>query len=241
MTFKLIGYEIKNIVRDRLMLILLLYPLLIGGVGRYLLTLDSISLISVELVNVVGIIISGFLFGAIAGFSILDNRDDFVFTSISISPLSLKMFVWTKIVFIYGLSLVSSIVVVLIAGIHSLSWGQVLVLSLLSGLQVPLHALIINAFASNKVEGFVIMKATGFLMIFPVISYLFVDVKQWLFSIAPGFWLVKATQSILLKPQIDAGLLNLGLNYWGFIVFGFIYFVFLIVLLTWKFNKKIFQ
>lgn len=241
MIIKLIFNEIKNIVRDRLMLFIVLYPFIIGLVGRYLLSLDDFESMGIEIVSVVAVVISGFLFGAIAGFSILDDRDDHIFVSISITPLSLKLYIWVKIVFIYLMSIVSSLLVYALVGITSLTIFQIIILAMISGLQVPLHALIINAFSSNKVEGFVIMKATGFLLIFPIIGYIFVDAKQWLFSIAPAFWVVKATQSVLLEAQIDAGLVDIGLNFWGFLLVGVVYCVALIVIFTLKFNKKIFQ
>ena len=241
MIFKLIYFEIKNIIRDRLMIFILLYPLIIAFVGRYLLTLDDFHEMGVEIITVVAVVISGMLFGAIAGFSILDDRDDHIFVSIAISPLSLKLYIWIKIVFIYFMSLVSSAIIYLLIGITALSWLQVIVLAIISGLQVPLHALIINAFSTNKVEGFVMMKATGFLIIFPIIGYFFVDVKQWLFAFAPAFWVTKATQSVLMQPQIDAGLVDLGLNFWGFAGIGFVYFIILIVLAILKFNRKIFH
>jgi fluoroquinolone transport system permease protein len=241
MIIKLIYFEIKNILRDRLMIFILFYPLLIAFVGRYLMTLDDFNQMGVEIITVVAVVISGMLFGAIAGFSILDDRDDHIFVSIAISPLSLRLYIWVKIVFIYLMSLVSSAIIYTLIGISSLSWAQVIILAIISGLQVPLHALIINAFSTNKVEGFVMMKATGFLIVFPIIGYFFVDAKQWLFAFAPAFWVTKATQSVLMKPQIDAGLIDLGLNFWGFIGIGCVYFVVLIVLAIIKFNRKIFQ
>jgi len=241
MITKLIVNEIKNIVRDRLMIFILVYPIIIGVVGRSLLAMDDFDAMGVDIVSVVAVVISGFLFGAIAGFSILDDRDDHIFTSISITPLSIKMYVWVKIIFIYLLSIASSLLVYVLVGLTTLTWMQILVLALVSGLQVPLHALIINAFSSNKVEGFVIMKASGFLLIFPIIGYIFVDAKQWLFSIAPAFWVVKATQSLLLTDAIEAGIVDLGLNFVGFLSVGVVFSVVLIVVFTLKFNHKIFQ
>lgn len=238
---KLIFNEIKNIVRDRLMLFILAYPFLIALVGRYLLSLEDFDSMGVEIVTVIGVVISGFLFGAIGGFSILDDRDDHIFVSISISPLSLKLYIWVKIVFLYVMSIFSSLLIYVLIGITSLSWAQFGVLILISGLQVPLHALLINAFSTNKVEGFVIMKATGFLLVFPIISYIFVDSKQWLFAIAPGFWVTKATQAILLKPLIDAGIVDLGLGFWSFLIIGMGYTSLLILGALRMFNKRVFQ
>ena len=220
MKLKLILFEVKNIMRDKLMVMFVLYPFIIGVVARLIMNDPSMDAQAVDLLVIVSLIISGFIFGALAGFSLLDDRDDHVFTSISISPMPLKAYIMIKLGFITVLSIISSLLVVVVAGITSVEWPYLLLVALLSSLQVPLHGLLINSFASNKVEGFVVMKASGFLLIFPVAAFFFVNEVQWVFAIAPAFWPAKAIQAILLKPLIDANVVNLGLNYWGFLLAG---------------------
>lgn len=220
MKLKLILFEVKNIMRDKLMVMFVLYPFIIGVVARLIMNDPSMDAQAVDLLVIISLIISGFIFGALAGFSLLDDRDDHVFTSISISPMPLKAYITIKLGFITVLSIISSYLVVVVAGITSIEWPYVLLVALLSSLQVPLHGLLINSFASNKVEGFVVMKASGFLLIFPIAAFFFVNEVQWVFAIAPAFWPAKAIQSILLKPLIDANVVNLGLNYWGFLLAG---------------------
>lgn len=220
MKLKLILFEVKNIMRDKLMVMFVLYPFIIGVVARLIMNDPSMDAQAVDLLVILSLIISGFIFGALAGFSLLDDRDDHVFTSISISPMPLKTYITIKLGFITGLSIISSCLVVLVAGITSIAWPYVLLVALLSSLQVPLHGLLINSFANNKVEGFVVMKASGFLLIFPIAAFFFVNEVQWVFAIAPAFWPAKAIQTILLKPLIDANVVDLGLNYWGFLLGG---------------------
>ncbi len=220
MKLKLVLFEVKNIMRDKLMVMFVLYPFIIGVVARLIMNDPSMDAQAVDLLVIVSLIISGFIFGALAGFSLLDDRDDHVFTSISISPMPLKAYIMIKLGFITVLSIISSLLVVVVAGITSVEWPYLLLVALLSSLQVPLHGLLINSFASNKVEGFVVMKASGFLLIFPVAAFFFVNEVQWVFAIAPAFWPAKAIQAILLKPLIDANVVNLGLNYWGFLLAG---------------------
>lgn len=220
MKLKLILFEVKNIMRDKLMVMFVLYPFIIGVVARLIMNDPNMDAQAVDLLVILSLIISGFIFGALAGFSLLDDRDDHVFTSISISPMPLKAYITIKLGFITVLSIISSYLVVVVAGITSIEWPYVLLVALLSSLQVPLHGLLINSFANNKVEGFVVMKASGFLLIFPIAAFFFVNEVQWVFAIAPAFWPAKAIQAILLKPLIDANVVNLGLNYWGFLLAG---------------------
>ena len=238
MIVRLIYFEIKNLLRDQMTLFLIAFPLIYAATGRYLLSLDLEQVI-VEIAVVLIVVISGFIYGAMVAFSILDDRDDHVFVSIAISPLSLQVYVWVKILFMYVMSIFSTLFVYAVVGISSLTWMQVVMLATLSGLQVPLQGMLINALASNKVEGFVIMKATGFLLIFPIFGYLFTDIKQWLFAFAPAFWPTKAIQTVLFEQQISLGLIDLGLSYWGFVFGGLLYFGVLIFLMNRIFTTRV--
>ena len=98
-----------------------------------------------------------------------------------------------------------------------------ILISMLIGLQVPINAFLINALSSNKVEGFIAMKGSGFLIIFPIVSFFFLDWKEWLFAFAPAFWGAKAVQVSLFAKYIDSGLVSMNLNFWMYLGIGFIY------------------
>ena len=115
---------------------------------------------------------------------------------------------------------------------------QILAIALLGSLQAPMNAFLVNAFASNKVEGFVAMKASGFLMFFPILSTLFLDWKAWLFAIAPAFWGAKAVQRELLDSAIQAGMVSMPLSFWGYIGLGFLYNLGLTAFMYTVFKRK---
>jgi fluoroquinolone transport system permease protein len=235
---RLVKFEMKNILRDRMTIMLLVWPVMLGLIGRYLITSNTIDKMPSEMLVIALTLMSGMIFGAMAGFSILDDRDDNVFLSISISPLSVQAYVIFKVVFVYVMAVISGIVTVYLAGGLGFAWWQVTLIALLTALQAPMNAFLINAFASNKVEGFVTMKATGFLLIFPIFSYLFLDWKEWLFAIAPGFWPAKAVQTLLFKDVISAGLVDMNLSFWPYLLFGFVYNIFLVVFMYSFFKKR---
>lgn len=81
------------------------------------------------------------------------------------------------------------------------------------------------------------MKASGFLIIFPMVGYFFLDAKEWLFSIAPGHWAAKAVQYFTLKPAIDAGYASMNLDFFAYIGIGFLYNA-LFVLFTYRMFKR---
>ena len=56
----------------------------------------------------------------------------------------------------------------------------------------PLYALFLGAFASNKVEGFALMKAAGVLAVPPLAAFFVRSAWQTAFGVVPLYWPVKA-------------------------------------------------
>ncbi|MDO9574339.1 MAG: hypothetical protein Q7I94_05020 [Candidatus Contubernalis sp.] len=238
MLWTLSKFELKNLVRDRMTAVMILYPLLLGWLGKYL--IDN-RMVEGQVMGVIAMMVSlmvGFAYGAMAGFSLLDDRDDQVLTSIRISPVPLAFYVWFKIVFIYVIAVLAGFFLMWFIGDFALSGGEILLVSMLSSLQVPIVAFLVNAFANNKIEGFITMKASGFLLLLPIGSFFFLDAKEWLFSFAPGHWAGKALQYSLMRPLIDSGLMEMNLNFYQYVGIGFLYNLFLIALIYRFFVKK---
>ncbi|HAA37456.1 MAG TPA: hypothetical protein DCE00_01135 [Firmicutes bacterium] len=238
MLLTLAKFELKNLLRDKMTIFMFIYPLVLGGLGKYLITNNYVDGAALGITAMLMAILTGFAYGAMAGFSLLDDRDDHVFTSLQIAPISLNYYIWFKVLFTYLLAVLSSFFIVWVTGVFTLAAGDLILISALSALQTPLIAFIINAFAQNKVEGFVTMKAAGLLLLLPIGSYFFLDVKEWLFAIAPGFWPAKAVQYSILQPQIDTGLISMNLNFYQYILLGFAYNLLLITAAFGTFRKK---
>ncbi|HAH96680.1 MAG TPA: hypothetical protein DCL69_07255, partial [Firmicutes bacterium] len=96
----------------------------------------------------------------------------------------MALYVWFKIVFAYVLAVFAGYFMLWIVGAAAMTVLETFLVAALSALQVPIVALLVNAFAKNKVEGFVAMKASGFLMLLPIAGFFFLDAKEWLFAIA---------------------------------------------------------
>jgi len=230
--------EIKNIVRNRMTVVMVFYPLVLGGLGRYLIVNDLVREEALGITAMFMVIIVGFAYGALAGFSLLDDRDDQVFTSIRISPVSLDLYIWFKVGFAYLLAVLGGFFVMWYSGALRLSVGDTLFVTMLSALQTPITAFLVNSFAHNKVEGFVTMKATGFLLLFPAGGFFFLDALEWLFAIAPPHWPAKAVQRAMLEPMIDAGLVSMNLEFHQYIAWGVAYNLVLVALTYLLFRRK---
>lgn len=238
MVLTLVKFELKNLLREKMTAVMFIWPLLLGGIGKYLISQNIVEGQAMGVTATIMALLAGYAYGAMAGFSLLDDRDDQVFDSIQISPISLKLYIWFKIVFIYILAVMANFFIIWFIGVIELTAIEILLVSMLSALQAPITAFIINAFAKNKVEGFVTMKATGFLLIFPIGGFFFLDAKEWLFAIAPGHWAAKAVQYSIIKPHIEAGFVSMNLNFNQYILIGMAYNILLVFLANRLFNKK---
>lgn len=237
MLLTLTRFELKNLLRDKMTAVMIIYPLILGGIGKFLIDNNIVEGQALGITAMFIAIITGFAYGAMSGFSLLDDRDDQVFASIQISPVSLDHYIWFKVVFSYLLATLSSFFIIWFTGVIPLTTGEMLLISLLAALQTPIAAFLINAFANNKVEGFISMKATGFLLLFPAASFFFLDAKEWLFAIAPGHWPAKAIQYALLRPAIDAGQVGMNLNFYQYIAVGMAYNA-VLILATYRFFQS---
>lgn len=202
------------------------YPILFGFIGRYIFPIiaDS-SGFSIDkfadLIIVVLVLITPFIYGALIGFSILDDKDDHILSAIKVTPLGLNRFLSFRLIIALVISFIACIYVMWFSDIGGLSLGSMAAISFLASLSAPATGLFINAVANNKIEGFAVMKGAGIIIIFPIIALFFMDKKELFFSFAPGFWPAKAISSLIRGEDI------LFLSYYQYYFIGLVYVILL--------------
>lgn len=216
--------ELKKWIRDPLLSFMLVYPLIIGLIGRYgLPVVENAAGMSLtpytDIILVVLSLLTPQIFGALLGFSILDDRDDNILTVIQVTPLSVWGFLLFRIILVSFLSFAGTLFILWFVGWGDLAFRSMVTVSFLVTLGAPITGLLINATASNKIEGFVAMKGViGILLIFPVVGLFFSDAKELLFAVVPGFWPAKVISSLVRGE----GVLQFTLNqyYWWGLAYG---------------------
>jgi len=215
---------------------MLVYPIIFAFLGRYLLpwltekygfNFEPFT----DLVLVILVLFIPIAYGALIGFSLLEDRDDNVLINIKVTPLSIHQFLSFRLVGVYILCVIATIFVVWFSNVGDVSIEKIIAISLLASLEAPISGLLINAFAKNKIEGFAIMKAGGSIVVFPIVALFFNGAKELFFSFAPGFWSAKVISSL-----VRGGGLYLTYNQYFFI--GLIYMLVLNILAYSLFIKK---
>lgn len=192
--------DLRNIGRDSLLRFMLFYPLVLGLIMRWLVlfvterlagTFDLLPYYPM-IVGFFGLLMIAYLGGAIAGFLLLDERDDRILTAVQVTPLTLRNYLVYRLVFPVAITLLFTPLAVWLMHLLPVPWGAMLPIVLLAALEAPIYALVLASFATNKVQGLAVMKGMGIFLSLPFIAWFVPEPWQWLLGIVPGFWPLKA-------------------------------------------------
>lgn len=218
--------EIRNIFRDRLNLFFALYPFIFGAGGYFLVNWINDSYPSSPwgaITAMMIIILTGFIFGALIAFTLLDDKDDMVLMSLKITPISVKVYVLVKILVGMIFAFIASLIIILATNfLPDANFFILMAVALLSAIQVPSVALIVNSFADNKVEGFVYMKLSAMIIILPFIGFLVTGWAQYFLGIAPGYWAARLVEIQLIPGETGSAILIflIGIAYNSLATYG---------------------
>jgi fluoroquinolone transport system permease protein len=205
---RILKQELMNITRDKMYRFFAFYPIVMCVAAYFLIPLIKAesSEVAVQITILLFVLMNGFIFGAVTGFTLLDDRDDHVLTSLKVSPINVDIYVKIKLLLSYVFGVIATVLILGFTGFLLTSplttW---LMIALLSPIQGPLVALLINTFASNKVEGFVIMKMSGLILLIPIASIFVTDWKEIFLYIIPGFWPARLILSDTMPINYFAG------------------------------------
>ncbi|PKK93433.1 MAG: hypothetical protein CVV61_04685 [Tenericutes bacterium HGW-Tenericutes-6] len=201
MFIRVLSHELRSFFRDKMYTFLMIYPIMMAVVAYFLMPYlrEQANMIASNIVTVVFILLNSFMFGAIIGFSLLDDQDDQVLLSLKIAPINVRYYVLIKLLISYILGVIATILIILAGRFYdALSFKDLLFITILTPFQGPIFALLINAFANNKVEGFVIMKMSGIILLVPIAALFLTNATEILIYFLPGFWTARIVSFSLL-------------------------------------------
>ncbi len=230
--------DARNVRRDSMLLTFLLAPLLAVVVLRLAVPLVAAYLdrrYGFDLTPYYPLLLSLFVlglpggFGSLAGFMILDERDDDTLTALRVTPASMSGYATYRISTAITLSFLYTLGCISLTGLAPGSLLPALIpAALLAGLFSPLVASVLATLANNKVEGLALGKAFGVFILGPLAAYFINPAWQLLFGILPTYWPAKA-----FWVAAEGG------NYWPYILVGVLYHLLLLVLLLRGFKNRV--
>lgn len=152
--------------------------------------------------------------GVITAFLLIEERDQRTIDALLVSPLPISAFLSYRLLSAYLLSLLTMIAAFLIIGVQSLPLRQLLVVSATAAGSGPLIALTIAAGASNKIEGFAVLKSVNLIGLPILIAWFSPAQWHWLLWPFPSYWSAGAawaeTPAAALTGAAAAGLLTVA-------------------------------
>lgn len=227
----------RSIQRDPLLRWLIVVPLFIALATRWLLpivferlgALFGFDLTSyyAPVMSTLLLMIVPILAGTVIGFLLLDQRDDNTLTALQVTPMSLTDYMVYRFAGPILLSVVMTIIALPLAGVATVGFAALLIVSFAAAPLAPLFALFLAAFAQNKVQGFALTKASGIILWPPVIAYFVPPGWQLAFGLAPTYW-----------PAKLLWILAAGEPYaWIYLLVGLIYQFLVMMMLMRRFHQ----
>jgi fluoroquinolone transport system permease protein len=209
--------DIRNVNRDSLLRLLVIYPWVLALLLRWVLPFMAegfadrfdFRIYYGLLTSFFSIMLIPQLFGYVIGFMLLDERDDGTLLALRVTPLSLNRYLIYKLAAPVLVSIAAVYIFVPVVGLVTLPYAPLLPIALVAALEGPIFALLLASFAANKVQGLAVMKGLSLLLVAPIVAYFVPTPWQWLFALVPTFWPLKAFWQLLA-----------GEAWWPIVIFG---------------------
>jgi len=196
--------DLKQIMRDPIMAILMVAPLLLI-IAFKLMVLYLIPFIETNIVFdvtpyldyvfVFVVMMCGAMLGIVTGFMMIDERDGKIAELMSVTPLGRGGYLFNRLLFAASFSVFYSILSYYVLNVVELPLTTMLFVSLLSSGYSIIIGLLIFTFADDKVKGLTFAKAINSLSLFAFTDLLdlkWLTVLSWFF---PPYWITLVVQS----------------------------------------------
>jgi fluoroquinolone transport system permease protein len=165
------------------------------------------------------------------GLMVLDERDDRTLMALQVTPVSLIAYALYRIGVATTIAAGYVVACLLLSGLMPPSLLPPAVpIAATGGLFGTVIALLLAAFAGNKLEGLALMKAFGILMLVPLAAYFVEADWQVLLGIFPSYWPAKAFW-----------VAGEGGAFWPYVLAGTVYNLLLAALLLLRFRNRLYQ
>jgi len=231
--------DFKNIIRDKfLVYAAIIYPLMVIVVSQIIVQWIAPSLEDTlpiagnyQIIFMLCTTMLPLVYGFIAAFLILDERDEHLLKVLRVMPISRNSYLIYRMLFLSIFSFIVLLVFPPLSGLvenTQFSYLHFIPIALLFTLLTPFSALMVSSFATNKVQAFAIFKISGTVFLIPLFLFLLSDSLKYIFAPIPNFWAFIALKEVIAT----------GTNDYLHLSIGFVYTIALIAALFYIFNKK---
>lgn len=201
--------DARIIARDQFLISMLAYSFVIMAILRLATPPITNALLNgtgFDLSTLYPLIVSGLivhqaaavLSGCIAGFMLIDERDQNTLTALLVTPVPMPQYLGYRVLVPMAMSFVLGFFGVLVMGniTAEITWWQSALMALVNAPFAAAISLMMATFAENKVAGFAMIKIVGSLMLIILGAWFVAEPWQFLFGVYPPYWTMKAFWAI---------------------------------------------
>lgn len=200
--FKALGpIDIRSVGRDKGIYWMLFLPIISALIIRWgvpPLTQNLIDQYSFDLAPYYPAILAYFFvimapitFSVMVGFMLLDEKDDNTLTALQVTPLPLNSYIAYRVFVPVLLTIVMMFIIFPMANIDTMPWQSLLITAIAASPMSPMFALYLASMAQNKVQGFALMKLSGFILFLPIFAFFIKSSWELAFGLIPTYWPMK--------------------------------------------------
>lgn len=155
------------------------------------------------------VLLSPGMLGAVTAFMMIDERDDGIYTLMSVTPLGFRGYIANRLMMPFVLSMAYALVSHFIMNLVTVHPLSLMVLLVVSGMQGISTALILFTIADDKVKGLTLAKMLDSLMITSAGDLLGIPWVSVVCGALPFYW---TTKLMLAPPTAGVIIVSLGVN-----------------------------
>ncbi len=130
-------------------------------------------------------------YGMIAGFMLLEEREERVLQAVSVTPFGKVRYLAVRLGAASVLSAIASLAMLPLVGLPRPGFAALILPAAASGLLAPVYALLMAGFAENRIEGLAVGKLLGLVNLIPLAVLLPYPLRAAAWPLAP-YWITEA-------------------------------------------------
>jgi fluoroquinolone transport system permease protein len=184
----LLRKDARVVYRDRFMLMMLCYPIVLAIVLRYIVPIIPVENIALYLAPM-PVLFSGMLIGVVFGFALIEERENRTWLLLRVLPITQRGLFLYLVLVTAGLSLPLSLLGAVLYGLPAERPLAFVVTAAVAGLVAPVLMLAMGGVASNKIEGLAVSKVISFFGWVPALVFVLSPAWQATLVWNPYYWI----------------------------------------------------
>ena len=206
MKFKMISADIKRIVREPILMLLMFVPIF-ALVMLKLMIIFGVPLLKqyagfdlepwYGYVMSTALLIGPCMLGTVAAFMMIDDRDESMIELMAVTPNGYSGYIANRLIMPFFLSIVYSIGGYMFFNIYVVAFWKLIYLAILTGIESIILALFLFSLTDNKVKGLTYAKAMDGFLLTALADLLNIKAVSAVSALIPFYWIT----SLVVKPD----------------------------------------